>query len=85
MIRTTSCGISYQLNNVITCIIKTKVFLPQTGIGDLSRIWLSSLDPLVFLLLKTVCNLLTLSVPDEGYSRNASRALNQISTFILQI
>jgi hypothetical protein len=28
-------------------------------------------------------NLLTLSVPDEGYSRNASCALNLISTFFL--
>jgi len=34
-----------------------------------------------FLLL--LSNLLTLSIPDEGYSRNVSCALNLISTFLL--
>jgi len=43
---------------------------PPSGIGDLSRFcWLS--------------NIAILSVPDEGYSRIASCALNLISTFSL--
>jgi hypothetical protein len=35
------------------------------------------------LFLACLLNILTLSVPDEGYSRNASRALSSISTFLL--
>jgi hypothetical protein len=31
-----------------------------------------------------VTNILSLIVPDEGYSRNAPRVLNLISTFLLQ-
>ena len=36
---------------------------------------------------KIICltNLLTLSVPDESYSRNAHRALNYISTSLMYI
>ena len=49
----------------------------------------SSLDPLVLLLPKLyiiwLSNLLIFSVPDEGYSRNKSSALNLISTFVLEV
>jgi len=36
-------------------------------------------------IINWVSNLSILSVPDEGYSRNASCALNLISTFLLQL
>jgi len=50
--------------------------------SDLSRVWLSCLDPLVY-LLPNISNLLIMGVPDDGYSRNASFALNSIYTFLL--
>ena len=40
--------------------------------------------PKTFLII-CLFNLLTLGVPDEGYSRNAWCALNLISTFLLVI
>ena len=50
-------------------------------------ILLSCLGPLVLLILKLyiiwLSNILALSVPDEGYSRNASCALNLIFTYLL--
>jgi len=52
--------------------------------GDLSRFWLSCLGPLVLLLPK-LSKRTILSVPDEGYSRNASCALNLISTFLFRL
>ena len=67
------------LSHVI--IFKTKVLLPQT-IDDLRRISLSCLGPLMWcscfqqLLIIWFSNILTLSTPDEGYSRNVSCALN---------
>ena len=59
------------------------------------RFWLSCLGPLVLFWLSCLCpmlllrkfqiiwrsNLPILNVPDEGYSRDASCALNLISTF----
>jgi hypothetical protein len=70
------------LNNII--INKTT----HSGICALSRFWLSGLSPLVLLLPKRLItwlsNLSILSVPDEGYSRNACCALNLISTFLLR-
>jgi len=49
---------------------------------------LSCLDPLVLLLPKLeiiwLSNLSILSVPYEGYSRNASCALNKIYTFLFE-
>ena len=58
---------------------------PRPGICDGFR--LSCLDSLVFLLPKQLCylasNHLTLTIPNEGYSRNVSRVLNYISTFLL--
>jgi hypothetical protein len=47
--------------------------LPRHGLlapKDFENIWLS--------------NLLIMSVPDEGYSRNVSCTLNLISTFLIQ-
>ena len=32
-----------------------------------------------------VSNILTLSVPDEGYTRHVSRTLNYISTFLFKL
>ena len=52
-----------------------------------SRLWLSCLGPWVLLLpnilIIWLSNLLILSVPDEGYSRNVPCALNLMSTFLL--
>ena len=66
--------------------IKTSVS-PHTDISDHYRCWLSCLVPLVLLLQNLyiiwLSNLPVLSVPDEAYSRNASCALNLISTFLL--
>jgi hypothetical protein len=58
--------------------------------GILRRFWLSCFDRLVFLFPKSfiffwICNLLTMNIPDEGFSRNVSCARNQISTFLLNI
>jgi hypothetical protein len=46
-----------------------------------SRFWISGLGPLVF-LSQRLSNILSLSVPDEGYYRNVSCTLNLISTFL---
>ena len=56
-------------------------------VGDLNQCLLSCLGPLVLLLPK-LCIIylfcvLILSVPDEGYSKNALGALNLTSTFLL--
>jgi hypothetical protein len=52
--------------------------------GDRSLFWLSCLGPWVLLLPKLniiwLSKLSILGVPDEGYSKNASSALNLIST-----
>ena len=66
------------LNNVI--IHKTKVLplrhmWPYTTLAILFRSY-------GFIGLKNVNYFFTLSVPDEGYSRNASCTLNLISTFL---
>ena len=59
---------------------------PPSGICDLGGFWLIYLWPFGFLAPKDLfqmiwlSNILALSVPDEGYSRNA---LNLISTFWL--
>jgi hypothetical protein len=64
-------------------------------LGPLVLFWLSCLGPLVLFWLSCLCpilllrkfqiiwrsNLPILNVPDEGYSRDASCALNLISTF----
>lgn len=60
------------------------------GMADVGRWWLSCLGPLIFLLQNTyiiicVSYLLTLIVLDEGHSRSASGALNQISTLLLDM
>ena len=56
---------------------------------QLSWCWLSCLDLLVLLLPKLwinwFSNLSILNVPDEGNSRNVSRALSLISTFFLAL
>jgi hypothetical protein len=55
-------------------------------IGVLSRFWLFCLGPLVLLLpIIWLSGLSILSVPDEGYSRNALCALNLIATFLLHL
>jgi hypothetical protein len=67
------------------------MFSPS-GIGDLSRFWLSCLGPSILLLPNTLFNIIIwpsnlsiLSLPDEGYSRNASCALNLKSTFLFKL
>jgi len=56
---------------------------------DFSRFWLSCLGPLVLFFPKLqiiwLSNLSNLSVPDEGYSRNKSCALNLISAFLFLV
>jgi hypothetical protein len=51
--------------------------------GTFSRVW-----PFLFFFIFSHklkhSNLSILSVPDEGYSRKASRALNLISTFLFR-
>ena len=61
------------------------VNLPS-GIGDLGRLRLSCLGPFGLLATKNfgiiwISNLLTMSIPEEGYSRNMSYAINQMPTF----
>ena len=60
---------------------------PRSEMCDRSRFMLSCLGSLVFLLPKHLnylaSNHLTLSIPEEGYSRNVSCVLNYISTFLL--
>ena len=58
---------------------------PPLGICNLSRFWLFCLGSSMFLLPKIFTFIYSLSVPDEGYSRNASYALHLISTFLLCI
>ena len=58
----------------------------HSALGEiLSRFWLSCLGPFGFIAPKIyiilLSNLSILNVPDEGYSSNASCALNLISTF----
>ena len=70
------------LNNVI--IIKT------SAIGDLSQFWLSNLGPFVSLLSERfliiwLSSLSILSIPDQGFTRNTSCALNLISVFLLTL
>ena len=58
---------------------------------NFSRFWLSWLDPLILILVLLTLymiwfsNLSMWSVPDEGYTNNASCALSMISTFLLWI
>jgi hypothetical protein len=51
------------------------------------RVHDSDLDPVIFLISKTfklfwLPNRLTVSVPDQGYSRNASYTLNYLCSFL---
>jgi hypothetical protein len=59
----------------------------STSRGDLGPFWLSCFGPLISLLstlyIIWVSNLSIFSKPDDGYSRNATCALNVISTFSL--
>jgi hypothetical protein len=77
--------IHYSLHNVI--MNKTKVLSPQVppGKGVISRSLAILFRPFG-VMAPTTCiwlsNISMLSVPDEGYSRNASCALNLISTFL---
>jgi len=69
--------------------LKNKVLLPQVHVKvTLDDFWLSCLGPLLFLLPKIsiiwLSNLLALSIPDEGYSRNMQCALILMSTFLFQ-
>jgi len=62
-----------------SCILMTR---SSPGICDINRLWLSCVCHLAYLLQKKslnlfwLANLLTMSVHDEGYSSNASYALN---------
>ena len=86
--------IHYSLHNVI--MNKAKVLSPQPpppppppqvppGKGGISRLLAILFRPFG-VIAPTTCiwlsNISMLSVPDEGYSRNASCALNLISTFL---
>jgi len=66
---------------------KVSIYFMGICIGDLSQFWLSCSGPFVLLLFKLYIiwfsNLSILRVPNEGYSGNASCALNLISTFLL--
>ena len=70
----------------ISVINKTKIILPQAYV-TIARLCLSGLDALVLLfprfLIIWLYNLSMLRVHNEGYSINASLALNLISTFLL--
>ena len=65
----------------------TLVLLPQVQVTS-CRFWLPCVCPLVILLPKFsfiwLSNLSILSVPDEGYFKSASCALNLISTFLFK-
>jgi hypothetical protein len=51
--------------------------------NDYSRFWLSCLCPLVsYLHIICLSNISILSVPEEGYSRNAPCGVNLISAFL---
>ena len=60
------------------------MFVPPSGICDLNWYPLSCLRPLAYLFTKTNY-LASQSFDHESYSRNASWALNSISTFLLMI
>jgi len=65
-------------------INKTKVLLPQVTLAYFVLFRPFGLPALKdFYQLSCLSNLLTLSVPDEGYSRHESCALNSTSTFVL--
>jgi len=68
------------LNNV--SIINKNISYHPSGIGNLSRFWLSCAGPLILLLQNNFLFFSILSVPDKGYFRNASCALNLICTFL---
>ena len=79
-------------NQNVTMNNKTNVCLLIAGGGVVDIrcgkmwLWLSHLDPLVFLLSNYLAFLsFDFSVPDDGNSRNVSGALNLISTFLQQI
>jgi hypothetical protein len=63
----------YQPNTFVLPRIWQHVF------GDISRLWIIDLKHLKIIWL---FNISILSVPEEGYSRNASCALNLIFTFL---
>ena len=74
---------SCQVNEII---IKTQnEDSPPSDIGDRSRFWLYCIDPFVLLHPSAIklfgFPIFRLRKKPEGYSRNASRALNLISTF----
>ena len=77
------CIVLYAFKSLYCTIVLNKLVN-----GDLSRFfWLSCLCPLVLLVPKhfyiiLLSNLSILNVTDEGYSRNASCALNNISAFL---
>ena len=77
--------IYYSLHNVT--MNKIKVLSPQVppGIGGINRSLAILFRPFGIIAPTTgiwLSNISMLSVPDEGYSRNASCALNLISTFL---
>jgi hypothetical protein len=71
------------LNNIV--INKTMVLIPQVQVSLASRLWLCCLGHLVLLLRKHIwlSNLSILSVPYEGYSRNAPCAIMWFLRFYL--
>jgi len=70
----------------VVIIIKIKVLLPRVLVTltdhdySVYAFWFSCSKDFKIILLS---NILSLSVPHEGYSRNTSCALNLISTFLL--
>jgi hypothetical protein len=57
---------------------------PPSGIGDLSRFWLSCFGRSQIVLICWLSNDMTMSVPSEGYYRNALCGSNFISTFFFK-
>ena len=47
-------------------------------------VWVNAKVFGIYFLLEVCLNILTSSVPDAGYSKNASCALNLISTFLVR-
>jgi hypothetical protein len=66
---------------------KTNNDAQNTQKQNLSWYWLSCLGSLVYLHPETfiwLSNILNIDATDEGFSRNASRALNNTSTFLFK-
>ena len=78
-------GVKYH-NLLYSLFGKTKICFPRSGIDTHSRLWLPCVSPLMFMLPKVFklfsYNIKCLNVPDKGYSRKVSCALNSISTLL---